>query len=329
MNQKSFVKDLDAAADEASHTLLPVERQPWELYALVGGICAQSTLILLGNQPSVATWLLTFLLLAVGQSLLLPSTAGWLGGLAVVVVWVLFRQTTGIWTPDLPVQNLLEVAGLALNVMFTMRYRYVWGRQQQELQELRALRHLLVAGEDSTGLLSHKVAGLRLREEVDRAQRFQRPLGLLLIKVGLLAERATEDTEIQEIGQAVARQLASTSLVHDIPFRMNASHLGMILPERTASRLYEDAEAIAAALQGTSFLNGKGRTQPVMHYAQLHFGLGTYQGEKGNIDLMRAAVDSLNISGNLSEYGEQRALIYAMPATPVELVAPVASNEEE
>ncbi|MDQ2997879.1 MAG: hypothetical protein M3R61_12600, partial [Chloroflexota bacterium] len=150
------------------------ERQPWELYMLVGGLIGQTALVLLGNQPYVSAWLLALLALGVGQGLLLPSTAAWFGALATVVLWVLFRQAIGIWSSGVLVQSMLEVVGLALNIVLAIRHRQIWRRQQLELQELRVLRQVLVVGEAGTGMLPREVAELRLREEIDRARLFRR-----------------------------------------------------------------------------------------------------------------------------------------------------------
>ncbi|MDQ2997878.1 MAG: hypothetical protein M3R61_12595, partial [Chloroflexota bacterium] len=135
--------------------------------------------------------------------------------------------------------------------------------------------------------------------------------------------------EAPAIYQAIARRIGSAALVHDIPFRATANRIGVILPERDYDRLYADAEAIVIAMQSAAYLNRQGQSEPVGRYANLKFGLGTYQGEDGTIDLMRAAVDSLNISRDLAEIGDARLSAYAMPATPIELSGPVVSTEEE
>ena len=294
------------------------ERQPWELYALVGGVIAQSALVILGNTPHISPWLLMLLAVGVGQALLLPPPVSWLGGLAAAILWVLLRQAAGVWSAaELP-QVGLECIGLGVNIALAVRFRQVWQQHQHELLELRALRAVLVAGEVGTGLLPYEVGELRLAEEVDRARLFRRPLGLLLVEMEPLAELVPSTVDLREVYQAVTRQLVSTSLVHDIPFRVSENRVALIMPERDWERLYRDADAIAESLRTASFLDRDGRVHPVQKYVRLYFGLGTYQGEAWeDIDLMRAAEDSLQISRDLAELGEAPVTAHAMPATPV------------
>ncbi|TEU12936.1 MAG: hypothetical protein E3J21_19930 [Anaerolineales bacterium] len=317
--------------DQPGHPAANVaERQLWTIYTLIGGTVAQSALVLLGNVPRLSAWLLTLLALGIGQGLLLPSNIGWFGGLAVVVLWVLFRQATGTWVRAELVQSLLESIGLSLNVVLAVRYRQVWQQQQHELQELRALREVLVAGEVGTGLLPREVGELRMLEEVDRARLFRRPLGLLLVELEQLPEPSTAEVDFRQIYQAVARQLASASLVHDIPFRVDLNRTGLIMPEREWDKLYEDAESIVSALRKATLLDREERLQSVLRFVKLNFGLGTYQGEVvGTIDLLRAAEDSLSISRDLADLGEAPVSAYAMPAAPIVESKLAVSDEEE
>jgi hypothetical protein len=307
-----------------------MERPIWLLYALVGVAILQSALVLRGNEPNQSVWLLALLAAGIGQALLLPSRFAWFGGLAAVVLWVMFRQATGVWVRAQLLQGLLEVLGLSLSIVLAVRFRRVWEELQQEVQELVALRQVLVAGEAGTGLLPQQVAELRLLEEVDRARQFRRPLGLLLVEIDQLPEMPVEQIGPREVHQAVVRQLVSASLVQDIPFRIDLNRVGLIMPERDWASLYRDTEAIVTALKGASFLDGNGRSQNVVRCARLSFGLGTYQGEaSGTIDLMRAAEDSLNVSRDLAGIDEASVTAYAMPASPIIGARLAAADEEE
>jgi GGDEF domain-containing protein len=302
----------------------------WNLYALVGATILQSTLVLLGHEPAQAVWLLVLLAAAVGQGLLLPSRFAWFGALAAVVLWVMFRQATGVWVQAQLLQSMLEIAGLALSVLLAVRLRQVWESLQQSLNDLQILRNMLVAGEAGTGLLPRQVAELRLMEEVDRARQFRRPLGLLLVEIEHLPDALPDWVEAREVHQAAVRQVATASLVHDIPFRVDTNCLGLILPERDWDTLYRDSEAIIDAIRGALFLDEKGRSHEVSRYARLSFGLGTYQGEtSGTIDLLRAAQDSLSIGRDLADIGETSVSAFAMPATPIVASRVVAADEEE
>ena len=294
------------------------DRQPWELYALVGGLVVLTTVVIMGNVPRMAPWLLGLMVLGIGQALLLSPTTGTLGGLAVVVLWTLLRQRTGVWTPAELLQNLQEVIGLTLNLLLTIRYRRIWNQQQQELHELRQLRQVLVAGEAGTGLLALEVAELRLHEEIDRARLFRRPLALLLVESQPRSDNLDDDGNLEAAYQAVVRRLTTAAFMHDIPFRINENRLGLILLERTWDRLYEHAETIAARLKRATFIDAGQRTHAVQDYLVFTFGLGTYQGEEADvIDLMRAAEDSLGVSRELIGFGETHLSAFAMPATPI------------
>lgn len=306
------------------------ERLVWLLYGLVGAAILQSALALLGNEPTQSVWLLALLATGIGQALLLPSRFAWFGGLAAIVLWVMFRQATGVWIRDELLQSVLEVLGLSLNIVLAVRFRQGWEELQREVQELSALRQVLVAGEAGTGLLPHQVAELRLVEEVERARQFGRPLGLLLVEIEQLPGTPMEQIAAQEMHQAVVRQLVSASLVQDIPFRIDLNRVGLIMPERDWTSLYRDTEVIVAALKGASFLDSDGHLRNVTHYGRLCFGLGTYQGEASRkVDLMRAAEDSLSVSRDLADIGQASVTAYAMPASPIVDSKPIAADEEE
>ncbi|HSJ58035.1 MAG TPA: hypothetical protein VLC95_12685 [Anaerolineae bacterium] len=290
----------------------------------------QSALVLLGNEVMRAVVLLFLLAASAGQALLLPSRWAWFGALAVAVAWVVARQAMGTWVRAEVVQSMFELAGLALNLLLAGAFRATWEEWQQERRELLDLRRVLVGGEAGTGLLPIEVAELRLVEEVDRARQFRRPLGLLIVHSE--PERdPPPGTRLADVEDAVTRQLVSASLVHDVPFRIDAHRVGLLLPERDWKTLYADTEVIVAALRQAVFVDGSGHELPVAGYLRLGFGLGTYQGEAaGKIDLMRAANDSLSVGQDLADIGETGVTAYAMPAAvPIAGPGPRAVDEEE
>ena len=323
--------DHNDSTEAVEHTApAATEKLLWMLYALIGAAILQTALVLLDHEPEQAVWLVVLLAAGIGQGLMLPSRFAWFGGLAAVVLWVMFRQATGVWVRAELLQSMLEIAGLALNIVLAVRLRQSWEPLEQDMEELQTLRRLLVAGEAGTGLLPRQVAELRLLEEVDRARQFRRPLGLLLVEIEDLAESPAQQTQALEAHQALVRQLVSTSLVHDIPFRMGPNQVGLILPERNWDSLYQDAESVINALKGAVFLDDEGRSHHVLHLVKLNFGLATYQGEtSGTIDLMGAAQDSLSVSRDLAGIGETSVSAYAMPATPIVGSQAIAADEAE
>jgi hypothetical protein len=322
-------KDEKGESAQTPAAAASIEGLLWLLYALVGAAIAQSTLVLLGNEVASAVWLLAILAVGIGQGLLLPSRFAWFGLLAVVVAWVMARQVMGLWLPARLAQSMLEVAGLVLNLGLAMWLRRDWEPLQEERQELFSLRQILLAGEVGTGLLSRQVAELRLAEEVDRARQFQRPLGLLLVEIEPLPVGADSDVDMNEVQQAIIRQLVSVSVVHDIPFRAGLNRVGLILPERDWDNLYRDTDSIVAALRGGLFIDRQGQAHQVLQHVSLCFGLGIYQGQvPGPVDLMRAAEDSLSVSRDLAGLGEGSVAAYAMPATPILDSDPASAGAE-
>ncbi len=294
------------------------ERQPWEIYLLLGLLIVFTTLVVMNNVPHVMPWLLALVAAGVALALLLPPSAGALGGLGVVVFWVLLRQTTGVWTAAYLTQSIVEMIGLALLVGLAVRYKQIWQRQQRLVAQLHSLQQVLVPGEPGTGILPYDVAMLRLNEEIDRASSFGRPLALLLVDSEPLHDLATE--ELQMVDRAIARKLSRAASVHDIPFRVSDTRLGLILPERDWRHLYEHAESVTMALiTGGRYLDRAGHGQHLRDTVKFTFGLGTYQGEEATgLDLMRAAEDSLSVSRDLEDLGSiLLPSAFAMPATPI------------
>jgi len=304
------------------------DRYVWNFFVLIGITILLCALVVMGNTPQMSAWLLALLAIGIGQGLLLPSPISFLIGFITVFLWVLFRQITGVWSQQEFVQGLLEIIGLSVSVFLAIRIRQVWQQQNEELQELRGLRQVLVEGEVGTGLLPYEVANLRLLEEIDRAKMFKRPLGLLIIEIEALPKLDEGNVDFHDINQALTRQLTSVSLVHDIPFRITADKVGLIMPERNWNDLYHDTDLIANSLRNAKFIQKDGSMQETHEFIKLNFGLGTYQGEAGGqIDIVRAAEDSLNITRELSEIGEAPVSAHAMPAIQI-LNSDLTDSEE-
>jgi len=138
------------------------------------------------------------------------------------------------------------------------------------------------------------------------------------------------NVDFHDIYQALTRQLTSISLVHDIPFRSTADKVGLIMPERNWNDLYHDTDLIANSLRSAKFIQKDGSMQETHEFIKLNFGLGTYQGEAGGqIDIVRAAEDSLNITRELSEIGEAPVSAHAMPAIQIVESDLTLSEEQE
>ena len=304
------------------------EQIVWLTFLLAVGLIVQVTQVVMNHEPRESTWLLVIMMVGVGQALLFPGGVGMLGSLLTVTAWLLFLQAANVWGEHPRLGTVFEIAGLCLVLLLALAFRLYRQQEQEELGQLRALRQVLVAGEAGTGLFPAEVAALRLTEEVDRARTFGRPLGLMLIEILPRDDTEIDAATLAEIGRALARQLISVALVHDLPFRQSALRLGLIMPERGWEQLYEDAEKVTGGLSRAVYSDVRGLPRPVSDAAQLLFGLGTYNGElTGEVDLMRAAEDSLAVSQDLAAIGEPPASAYAMPAAPAVTIN--ASTYEE
>lgn len=311
---------------------LPVasdEQLQWFAFLIVAGLIVLVAQVVTNHEPRETTWLLVIVMAGVGQALLFPAGVGSLGSLLTVTAWLLFLDATNVWGEHAMLGTVLEVAGLSLLLLLALGFRLVRRQEQAELDELRSLRQVLVAGEAGTGLFPAEVAALRLAEEVDRAQTFQRPLGLILIDILPRDDVELDSVTVSEISRALARQLITVALVHDLPFRQSALRLGLIMPERNWEQLYADAEQVTNGLGRAVYSDAHGRPRAVSTVAHVLFGLGTYNGEMtGEVDLMRAAEDSLAVSKDLAAIGEPPTTAYAMPAAPA-VVINTPSYEEE
>ena len=130
--------DHNDSTETAEHTApATTEKLLWMLYALIGAAILQTALVLLGHEPEQAVWLVVLLAAGIGQGLMLPSRFAWFGGLAAVVLWVMFRQATGVWVRAELLQSMLEIAGLVLNIILAVRLRQNWDPLEQDWKSCR------------------------------------------------------------------------------------------------------------------------------------------------------------------------------------------------
>ncbi len=289
-------------------------RRPWELCLLSALVITYTALVVVGNRIQVWPWLLALLGVGVIQALLLPLNTGALGGFASLVGWVMFRQMQGIWHPTLLMQNAVEVVGLIATIGLALLCNRVWRRHQHELDKLRKLQQLVAADDTGSGVLPFKVAQLRLAEEVNRACKFGRPIGVMLVDI----EQASPDLpnhELELISRAVARKLVQSATLHDTPFRLSPTRFGLILPERNEHQLYAVVEAIMSALHLARFLDRQLQSKYIREHANLAFGVGMYQGQHADkIDILRAAENSLLLYRDVGRDGPAPVASFAMLA---------------
>lgn len=321
----------DEHAAQHSDVLL-ADAMIWTFIVLIALVIATTVFVTFGNLPQMTALLLGLLAVGVGQAILLPPMLASMGALLIIVAWVLLRLVTGIWIEAERAQNIVELGLLTITLLSALRIHILWTKQAQELASLRSLRDVLVADEGGSGLLPREVAELRLQEELGRAKLFRRPLGLLLIEIAAHQDQQIEPADLEEVDRAITRQLSSASLLHDIPFRLAADSVGLIMPERNWEQLYIDADKIIEAINGAALVDELGGTRSVLRYAGIQYGLGTYQGEPGEeqeVNLLRAARDSLSISRDTAVLGSAHVSAFALSAAPIMSDGPAMPDGEE
>jgi hypothetical protein len=262
------------------------------LYGLTALAIAATALITTANPPGLSVWLLALLTAAICQGLLLPLRASLPVGLAIIVAWVLLRQTLGAGTLDEMLVGTAEVLLVAACTTIAARYRVGWRNLQGDMHRLSALAGIVNQTDDGSGLLSRDLGELRLREETDRAQAFQRPLGFLLVQMEPLPGASPGESTLA--AEALARQVASLVNVHDIPFRVDADQIGVVLPERSWSEICQAVQAVQSAAREAIYWGSDGKPHPAHTQLGLHFGVGAYRGEAQTVDLLQSAQATLD-----------------------------------
>jgi len=106
-----------------------------------------------------------------------------------------------------------------------------------------------------TGLFNARHFGLALNEEITRAQRFERPLALIMADLDLL--RDINNSYGHLAGDAVLKGIAEVFRMHlrhyDVPARFGGEEFSILLPETTAEEAFEIAERIRKEVAARAF----------------------------------------------------------------------------
>jgi diguanylate cyclase (GGDEF)-like protein/putative nucleotidyltransferase with HDIG domain len=106
-----------------------------------------------------------------------------------------------------------------------------------------------------TGLFNARHFALALNEELLRAERFERPLSLVMADLDLL--RDINNTYGHLAGDAVLQGIAEIFRSHlrhyDVPARFGGEEFAILLPETTPEQAFEIAERIRRTVAGSTF----------------------------------------------------------------------------
>jgi two-component system, cell cycle response regulator len=126
-----------------------------------------------------------------------------------------------------------------------------------------------------TGLLNRRTLSAQLAARVREAQRYRRPLSLLLLDVDHF--KKVNDTHGHPAGDAVLRGVAAVARAQaretDLVARYGGEELAVVLPETDAAGAHAIAERLRAAVEGTAHATEQGSLR-----VTVSIGVGTWPG---------------------------------------------------
>lgn len=222
-------------------------------------------------------------------------------GAAASLIWMLppdlsvWARGVGIWL-TLTIMLGALVWGLRRTVFDVMAlYRQSIQRLEQEINNAVFRASISSVQDKATGVYTYEFFASRLREEVDRAQRYSRALSLLLVDPNDF--RMVNDRYGREIGNQILRRFAinivrSSLRSSDIVARYSGDQFVVLLPETDRGRARIAANRITErAMQGTQLPDGVRLALPV------HIGIASAPQDGITADrLLQAAESALRAS---------------------------------
>ncbi len=188
--------------------------------------------------------------------------------------------------------------------------------------------------DSKTGLFNARHFGLALNEEIIRAQRFDRPLALIMADLDLL--RDINNSYGHLAGDAVLKGVADVfraELRHyDVPARFGGEEFSILLPETSNEEALEIAERIRKAV-AERYIDVETSSQPIR--ATISIGVAAYprDGQDANelihqadLAVYRAKLQGRNrvldaTSEPLAVPADRKPRLVAVPQAPTELEA--------
>jgi diguanylate cyclase (GGDEF)-like protein len=134
----------------------------------------------------------------------------------------------------------------------------------------------------TTALFNRRAFDLRLRDELERATRYQLPLALLMIDVDHF--KLYNDTHGHPAGDKVLRALGdvlagSELRATDTAFRFGGEEFAVILPHTDAAAALNSAERVRAAVEQAAFPEG---TDQPLGRVTISIGIATFPAQAGD-----------------------------------------------
>lgn len=236
--------------------------------ALVASLVAGAVTALL-DQPArllgIAALAVTALL-----ALFLDSFGGIVLGVVVAAAVVFALHLAAQWTTEAFLPSLVLVLGL-------VAVGWLAGMVSAGIHQRRASATEtgdgLAPAYGSLGLLPEGVALMRLEEEVARAQRYDRPLTIAVVRV-VLTDPALDPVAGQAAQRAVARLVESQLRDTDVPFVLAPDELGALLPETEVTAAWDVLGPVVDAATRAAFtVREQDERRNLVECAELHVGL--------------------------------------------------------
>jgi hypothetical protein len=269
--------------------------------AVVGGAVAAAAPL-----PYSVVGVLLLAVTAVG-ALFLDALGGLVLGVVTAGGVVLSRRLGGSWTAgDFPESLALCLATVALGWLTGLASTAI-----RVPQDPRRDSAAPMPAYGSLGLMTAEPARARLDEEVVRARRHRRPLTVVVVGVTITDPSLDEATRTAA-RRTVARLVESEVRDSDVPFALDAHHVGAILPETDAAAAWDVVGPVLdAAARATFTVREYDERRRLVDCADLHAGLAGLSDRIPDADtLLEAARAAAQV-----DQASSRAPSHAAPET--------------
>lgn len=252
------------------------------------------TSILYNNSPRSVAIFLFLLAAGIAMQAVLGMRRGGIPALLICSIAILIKQFIGAWEGDNLEFNLIEVFLMAGTFILVGRFNDALQTYFEEFADAKQQLKILDLQDTSVGLIRSAIGLLRLKEEVDRAIRFKRPISLVLILTSPPADRDWSTTERLSVMRTIATTVKDTTRVLDIPFMASEDKVALILVDTEINGSNKVINNVQRQFINSRIITRSGLSEPLQEHAQIRFGYAVFLGQSSkSFDLMEAAELSL------------------------------------
>ena len=155
-------------------------------------------------------------------------------------------------------EHRLVVFGLQLLILFTGLFMAAGGYAYRQMESASAELQELSFTDEVTGLYNRRFFSIRLREEIERYQRFHSPVAVVILDLD--GFKAINDQWGHEAGDRTLQETARLLLEHsrgvNVVSRFGGDEFAVLMVETSASGAMQYAERIRQVLAGHAFVHG-------------------------------------------------------------------------